>query len=196
MVSIVLFPGKSGLQTFIRSTHQLVVSLRVWEWNMRLSTTLLPYLQMSSSSMSPTCSFLSPQLPSLYLYQQSWHHAPFSLFHLLYHVEFSPSGYRLSRSCCGRQSRQSGLARTHGHWQGAAKNVLTVIQFRNTENVSWHWSVPLGSGSSWTLIPCLLWIMCYICAAKKCTQIRWLRKDWQWQLTQSLTQWHHKITRN
>ena len=108
--------------------------------------TLLPYLQMSSSLMFLGCSFLSPQLPSLYLYQQSWHHAPFSLFHLLYHVESSPLGYRLSRSCCGRQSHQSGLARMHGHWQDAARK-HTLIQFRNIENVSWHWSVPSGSGS-------------------------------------------------
>jgi len=83
--------------------------------------TLLPYLQMSSSLMFLGCSFLSPQLPSLYLYQQLLCHAPFSLFHLLYHIESSPLGYHLSRSCCGRQSRQSGLARTHGHWQGAAR---------------------------------------------------------------------------
>ena len=90
-----------------------------------LVTSPLPYLQMSSSLMFLWCSFLSPQLPSLYLYlyQRSWHHAPFSPFHLLYHVELSPLGYHLSRNCCGHQSRQSCQAGTPGHWQDA------VIQF-------------------------------------------------------------------
>ena len=102
-----------------------------------LMTSPLPYLQMFSSLMFLWCSLLSPQLPSLYLYlyQHSWHHAPFFPFHLLYHVELSPLGYHLSRSCCGRQSRQSCQAGTPGRWQDA------VIQFSDWEK---DWRCQLG----------------------------------------------------